>query len=77
MRTSDHVAAHGTEHDRVELSRRGRVWSYTDARYQPPPPYVPATDPYVASYGERVRFRFMNEGTMKEIEAKRAQLERY
>ena len=25
---------------------RGRVWSYTDARYQPPPPYV-AADPYV------------------------------
>jgi hypothetical protein len=22
------------------------VWSYTDARYQPPPPYVPRTDPY-------------------------------
>jgi uncharacterized OB-fold protein len=30
----------------VALSRRGRVWSYTDARYQPPPPYVPASDPY-------------------------------
>jgi uncharacterized protein len=30
----------------VELSRHGRVWSYTDARYQPPPPYVPRTDPY-------------------------------
>jgi uncharacterized OB-fold protein len=30
----------------VELSRRGRIWSYTDARYQPPPPYV-AADPYV------------------------------
>lgn len=30
----------------VELSRRGRIWSYTDAQYQPPPPYVPATDPY-------------------------------
>jgi len=29
----------------VELSRRGRIWSYTDARYQPPPPYV-AADPY-------------------------------
>ena len=27
------------------LSRRGRVWSYTDARYQPPAPYV-AADPY-------------------------------
>jgi uncharacterized OB-fold protein len=29
----------------VELSRRGRIWSYTDARYQPPAPYV-ATDPF-------------------------------
>jgi hypothetical protein len=32
--------------DEVELSRRGRIWSYTDARYQPPPPYIPRTDPY-------------------------------
>ena len=24
----------------------GTVWSYTDAQYQPPPPYVPRTDPY-------------------------------
>ncbi len=30
----------------VELSRRGCIWSYTDARYQPPVPYV-AADPYV------------------------------
>lgn len=30
----------------VELPRRGRIWSYTDARYQPPPPYIPRTDPY-------------------------------
>ncbi len=36
----------GHEFDTVHLSRRGRIWSYTDARYQPPPPYVPA-DPYV------------------------------
>jgi uncharacterized OB-fold protein len=36
----------GEEFERVELSRRGRVWSYTDAQYQPPPPYVPRTDPY-------------------------------
>jgi uncharacterized OB-fold protein len=35
-----------SEFDTVELSRRGRIWSYTDARYQPPPPYV-AADPYV------------------------------
>ncbi len=30
----------------LELSRRGRIWSYTDARYQPPLPYR-AADPYV------------------------------
>ncbi len=29
----------------VELSRRGRIWSYTDSRYEPPRPYVPA-DPF-------------------------------
>lgn len=34
------------EFEEVELSRRGRVWSFTDARYQPPPPYV-AADPYI------------------------------
>ena len=28
------------------LSRRGRIWSYTDARYQPPAPYVATSDPY-------------------------------
>lgn len=28
------------------LSNRGRLWSYTDARYQPPEPYVPVTDPH-------------------------------
>jgi uncharacterized OB-fold protein len=36
----------GTEFDDVALSRRGKVWSYTDARYTPPAPYV-AADPYV------------------------------
>jgi uncharacterized OB-fold protein len=35
-----------TAFETVELSRRGTIWSYTDARYQPPPPYV-AADPYV------------------------------
>ena len=28
------------------LSNRGRIWSYTDARYQPPPPYVSPKDEY-------------------------------
>jgi len=36
----------GEDFEEVPLSRRGRIWSYTDARYQPPPPYRPA-DPYV------------------------------
>lgn len=31
----------------VELSTTGRLWSYTDANYQPPEPYVPVTDPHV------------------------------
>lgn len=30
----------------ARLSRRGTVWSYTDAQYQPPPPYIPASDEY-------------------------------
>jgi uncharacterized OB-fold protein len=40
-------ACDGEEFEVTELSRRGTVWSYTDAQYQPPPPYVPASDPYV------------------------------
>jgi uncharacterized OB-fold protein len=35
----------GSELETVPLSRRGRVWSYTVNRYQPPPPYV-AADPF-------------------------------
>jgi uncharacterized OB-fold protein len=33
-------ACAGTELVEVPLSRRGRVWSYTDGRYRPPAPYV-------------------------------------
>lgn len=40
-------ACSGEEFETVELSRRGTVWSYTDAQYQPPPPYIPTTDPFV------------------------------
>src|SRR5690349_15844298 len=36
----------GREFEDVELSRTGKVWSYTDAQYQPPPPYIATTDPY-------------------------------
>jgi len=34
----------GADLEPVELSRRGTVWSYTDARYQPPPPYIVPAD---------------------------------
>ena len=30
----------GTAFEDVELARRGKVWSYTDACYQPPAPYI-------------------------------------
>jgi uncharacterized OB-fold protein len=33
-------ACDGREFDEVELSRTGTIWSFTDNRYQPPPPYV-------------------------------------
>ena len=33
------------ELDRVPLSTRGTLWSYTENRYQPPPPY-PQSDPF-------------------------------
>ena len=36
----------GESFTETSLSRRGRVWSYTDAQYQPPPPYIPPTDPF-------------------------------
>jgi uncharacterized OB-fold protein len=34
-------ACDGAEFEETKLSRHGRIWSYTDAQYQPPPPYVP------------------------------------
>ncbi len=30
----------------VPLSRTGKVWSYTDAHYEPPAPFVPTTSPF-------------------------------
>jgi len=39
-------ACSGEDLEEAVLSRRGTIWSYTDAQYQPPPPYVPRTDPY-------------------------------
>jgi uncharacterized OB-fold protein len=37
----------GREFEEVALARTGTVWSYTDAQYQPPPPYVPRGDAHV------------------------------
>jgi uncharacterized OB-fold protein len=37
-------ACDGEEFDTVELARRGTVWSYTDAQYRPPLPYIPSSD---------------------------------
>lgn len=37
----------GNAFEDTELSRRGTVWSYTDAQYQPPAPYIPASEEYV------------------------------
>jgi uncharacterized OB-fold protein len=39
-------ACGGGELEEVPLSRRGRLWSFTNNCYPPPPPYV-AEDPFV------------------------------
>jgi uncharacterized OB-fold protein len=36
----------GEEFEETELSRRGRIWSFTDAQYQPPPPYIPVGEEF-------------------------------
>lgn len=36
----------GESFEDAHLSRHGRIWSFTDAQYQPPPPYIPRTEPY-------------------------------
>lgn len=46
--TMSRVPGHsGSALESVELSRTGTLWSYTNAGYQPPDPYVTVTDPYV------------------------------
>jgi uncharacterized OB-fold protein len=39
-------ACAGEEFAEQRLSRHGRIWSFTDAQYQPPPPYIPRSDPF-------------------------------
>lgn len=36
----------GERFEDLPLSHRGKLWSYTNAAYQPPPPYIPDTDPF-------------------------------
>jgi uncharacterized protein len=43
-------ACRGRELLPTELSRTGKVWSYTDAQYQPPPPYVPRGEEHGRAY---------------------------
>ncbi|GAA4612746.1 zinc ribbon domain-containing protein [Actinoallomurus liliacearum] len=38
--TCRNPACHGGGLVATPLSSRGRIWSYADARYRPPPPYV-------------------------------------
>ena len=38
-------ACESEQFDQVELSNRGKIWSYTNAGYPPPPPFV-AAEPY-------------------------------
>lgn len=37
-------ACDGESFEEVELARHGRIWSYTDAQYQPPPPFIAPQD---------------------------------
>lgn len=39
-------ACDSEQFEEVPLSRRGKIWSFTSAEYQPPAPFV-ASDPYV------------------------------
>ena len=45
-RSCPNPACVSDELEPVELARTGVVWSYTDAQYQPPAPYVSPADPY-------------------------------
>ena len=46
-RVMSRVPGHsGSELVEVELSTTGTLWSYTDAQYQPPTPFVAPSDPY-------------------------------
>ena len=46
LAVSGNPSAPGEEREPVELSRAGRLWSWTTNHYQPPEPYV-APEPFV------------------------------
>ena len=54
-------ACEGTEFEDVKLSRVGRIWSYTNACYQPPEPYVAPTpfEPFAIAAVELERERMI------------------
>ena len=39
-------ACAGEEFEETKLSRFGRIWYFTDAQYQPPPPYIPRSEEF-------------------------------
>lgn len=39
-------ACESTQFETVELSRTGKIWSFTDACYKPPEPYI-AAEPFI------------------------------
>lgn len=46
-RTMSRAPGHaGSALEDVTLSTSGTLWSYTDAQYQPPEPFIAASDPY-------------------------------
>ena len=48
-------AAPGDTVEEVLLSRRGRIWSYTNSAYPPPAPLVVTTEPFVPVWMTIVR----------------------
>lgn len=40
-------ACGAAEFEDVELSRRGKLWSFTNAGYKPPEPFITQADPFV------------------------------
>ena len=44
--------------EEVLLSNRGRLWSYTDSRYTPPPPFVPLLLIFIEPFDTIVKLPF-------------------